>query len=700
MKLQIRRMEKTCYGRGSQVIGARRTLRLIWLLLGVWLLANAVSGDIRTAHAQRSGALHTEGGHLVNAAGNRVILTGINWFGLETESFAPHGLWARNWEEILDQVRELGFNTIRLPYSNALFDAGSVPNSVNYELNPDLEGLSGLEIMDKIVEGAGERGIRIILDRHRPGASAQSELWYTAQYDEQRWIDDWVMLAQRYAGNDTVIGADLHNEPHGPATWGTGDEATDWRLAAERAGNAILAANPDWLIIVQGIEQYEGDWYWWGGNLMGAGEHPVRLEVPNRLVYSSHVYGPGVYPQPWFDAADFPDNLAQIWDEHWGFLAREEIAPVIVGEFGGRSVGEDKEGVWQRALFSYLREHSLSYFYWTLNPNSGDTGGLLLDDWESVDPDKQALLESYQFPPLGEEGVTVGEGLSEAPEATPMAASEAEPTMVMPTAPPVSEGALQVHFRMPHAGAGAQDVRPEFIIVNSGSEAVSLAHVEVYYWLDDGPAAQDEAGSGLVFHCDWAAVGCSNVAGDFESSEAGARYLRISFDPRAGSIAPGEDSGEIKVRFNRADWSALDEEAHYSFNAAADYEPWERITLAVDGQSVWGVAPGETGETQASATPEVGATQAAAEPSGTPSPTPEEMRVVIATLTPQPTAVAEADAAPTATTVPTVPPPAIGVSGFPASIGLLMIVALVVAAVALIAVGVMVGLWLSQRNKD
>ena len=44
------------------------------------------------------------------------------------------------------------------------------------------------------------------------------------------------MLAQHYRGNDTVVGADLYNEPHSPATWGDGNPATDWHLAAETAG--------------------------------------------------------------------------------------------------------------------------------------------------------------------------------------------------------------------------------------------------------------------------------------------------------------------------------------------------------------------------------------------------------------------------------------------------------------------------------
>jgi endoglucanase len=94
-----------------------------------------------------------------------------------------------------------------------------------------------------------------------------------------------------------VIGVDLHNEPHGQATWGSEDPATDWRLAAERAGNAILEVNPNLLIIVQGDEQVQGDWYWWGGNLLGAREQPVRLNSPDRLVYSTTSTAQ-VYPNP------------------------------------------------------------------------------------------------------------------------------------------------------------------------------------------------------------------------------------------------------------------------------------------------------------------------------------------------------------------------------------------------------------------
>ncbi|HLW03464.1 MAG TPA: glycoside hydrolase family 5 protein [Ktedonobacterales bacterium] len=347
------------------------------------------------------GFLRSSRGRLVNAACQEVQLTGVNWFGMETSSFAPHGLDVRNWQAMLDQMVEAGFNTIRLPFSNQfLDDPTALPQGINYQLNPDLRGLRGLSLLDKIVEGARERGLKIILDRHRPTADGQSDLWYTDQVPESRWIADWVMLAKHYRGNDTIIGADLHNEPHGPATWGTGDPATDWRLAAERAGNAILKVNPDWLIIVQGIEQYHGDWYWWGGNLEGAGQYPVELSRPDKLVYSIHDYGPEVYPQSWFWASDFPRNLIQIWVQHWAYLQLSGQATVLVGEFGARSVGRGVEGMWLNQLLAFMKAYSFSYAYWAWNPDSGDTGGLLEDDWKTLNPTKLAQLSTYQCPLL------------------------------------------------------------------------------------------------------------------------------------------------------------------------------------------------------------------------------------------------------------------------------------------------------------
>jgi endoglucanase len=364
-------------------------------------LPSAASNSAVSANGGNCGPLHASGSRLMNANGAQVDLSGVNWFGFETQTFAPHGLDVRNYQDMLNQMARLGFNTVRLPYSNQLFDPASVPTNINYALNRDLRGLRGLALMDKIVAGATKAGLCVILDQHRPDAAAQSDLWYTAQVPESRWISDWVMLARHYKNNPAVIGADLHNEPHGAATWGDGNRATDWRLAAERGGDAILAANPEWLIIVEGIENYHGDYYWWGGNLEGAKQFPVRLSHPDQLVYSAHDYGPDIWPQTWFKAPTFPNNLSAVWQTHWAYLQTEGIAPVYLGEFGGAMAG-GPETAWQSTLVNFLSKQRIGYTYWSWNPDSGDTGGILKYDWTTVDRARLDLLRSYQWPMLAQ----------------------------------------------------------------------------------------------------------------------------------------------------------------------------------------------------------------------------------------------------------------------------------------------------------
>lgn len=356
------------------------------------------------------GFFHTSGNQILDANNQPVRIAGVNWFGMETSNYAPHGLWARGYKDMMDQMKKLGFNTIRLPFSDQLFDPGSTPNGINFALNPDLQGLNGLQILDKVVSYSGQLGLRIILDHHRSDAGNgpnASGLWYTSAYPESRWIADWTMLASRYQGNSTVIGADLDNEPHGPANWGGGD-ANDWRLAAQRAGNAILAANPNWLIFVEGVEVTSAGSDWWGGNLSNAGAFPVQLNLPGHVVYSPHDYPASVYSQNWFSDPSYPNNLPSVWDKFWGYLYRQNIAPVWIGEFGSK-LQTTSDQQWANSIVSYIDggvtggtlpsgKQGISWTWWSWNPNSGDTGGILNDDWTTVIQSKVNLLQPAMFP--------------------------------------------------------------------------------------------------------------------------------------------------------------------------------------------------------------------------------------------------------------------------------------------------------------
>lgn len=366
-------------------------------------------GDPGAAPASLMGPLTTSGNTIRNGAGEVVQIEAVNWFGMETTTFAPHGLWTRNWKEMMDEMKALGFNAIRLPFSlEAVLDPSATPNGIDASENPDLVGLSALEILDRIVAYAEEIELPILLDNHRSAAGNgpnPNGLWHDGGYTEADWIEAWTRLAERYGDSPAIIGADLANEPHG-ATW----EA--WAGAAERAGEAILSVTDAWLIVVEGVGSHNGDNYWWGGNLQGVAERPVVLSVDDRLVYSPHDYPASVYPQPWFfDGSD----LNEVFRSHWGFIHEEGIAPVLVGEMGSR-LETDIDRAWAEAIVAYLAgDHDgdgeidpgstpMSFAWWSWNPNSGDTGGVLADDWRTVRPEVTSLLEPLLDPAAAGEG--------------------------------------------------------------------------------------------------------------------------------------------------------------------------------------------------------------------------------------------------------------------------------------------------------
>ena len=374
---------------------------------GATLLDGQGLGTIRDDDAAvappATGYYSTSGNQIMDSNGEEVRLKAVNWFGMEGYLGVPDGLYIRNWQSMMEQMQEVGFDSIRLPFSLQNAQPGMMPNNINYSLNPDLVGLSNLQVLDKVVGHAGTLGMKIILDCHRSSSGAgpnENGLWYDGNFSEAQWINTWKALAQRYDGNSTVIGMDLQNEPHG-ASW------TDWSAAAERAGNAIHEVNPNLLIVVEGVGNYEGDYYWWGGQLEGVRDDPVVLQVANKLVYSPHDYPNSIYPNTWFEGPNFKENLPNVFREHWGFIFEEGIAPILLGEFGTK-LQDFRDIAWLDEITQYLNgdfntdgvldipagQEGMSFAYWSWNPNSTDTGGILTDDWVTVHQNKLAALES------------------------------------------------------------------------------------------------------------------------------------------------------------------------------------------------------------------------------------------------------------------------------------------------------------------
>ncbi|MBQ7275498.1 MAG: glycoside hydrolase family 5 protein [Clostridiales bacterium] len=366
--------------------------------------------------------LTTDGNRIVDQNGTEVWLTGCNWFGYNTGSNIFDGVWSCNMREALESIADHGFNLLRIPMSAELllqWSNGEYPEAnYNHAYNPELESMNSLEIFDYALTICAANGIKVMIDIHSLPTDAMGHnlpLWYTdtMTVDDFYAALDW--LSARYANNDTIIAYDLKNEPHGKpsepdhAIWNDSEDANNWRYVAQTAGNIILDNNPHALIMIEGIEIYpidpsannftstnSEDYYfsWWGGNLRGVADYPIDFGSPERnaqIVYSPHDYGPAVYEQPWFEGGFTYESLYEdYWHEAWLYIDEEEIAPLLIGEWGGFMSGDNL--TWMTYMRQLIAEYRLNHTFWCFNANSGDTGGLVLDDFVTWDEDKYEFV--------------------------------------------------------------------------------------------------------------------------------------------------------------------------------------------------------------------------------------------------------------------------------------------------------------------
>lgn len=333
--------------------------------------------------------LHTEGHRIVDAAGHAVRLTSANWYGFDEKECVAGGLDHAPLAEIIDRIREIGVNSVRLPWANETLEHDPLPPAYAIAANPQFKGKHAMEIMDAVIAALARAHIMIVLDNHVSRAdwccseTDGNGLWYNADYPEAHWLADWERMARRYRNQRWVVGADLRNELRNGAAWGGADPKLDWHAAAERGGKAALAGNPRLLIMVEGPE--------YSTNFAGFDKLPVQLPVAHRLVYSPHAYY-----DPRHHFANY-EELKQAYEARAGFLLHVEPgAPMWIGEFGTcQDLNCGANSDWFRFFMRLLQENELlSWSYWPLNgtQSSGrtrkydakETFGLLSTDYTRI----------------------------------------------------------------------------------------------------------------------------------------------------------------------------------------------------------------------------------------------------------------------------------------------------------------------------
>ena len=412
--------------------------------------------------------LHVEGTNIVDKYGNKVWITGANWFGFNCRERMLLDSYHSDIIADIEIVADKGINVVRLPIATDLLHAwskGEYPPSTDTSYNnPALAGLNSFELFNFMLENFKRVGIKVILDVHSATTDNQGHtypLWYNGTITEEIFKSAWVWVADYYKNDDTIIGFDLKKEPHTntgnvkikaeSAIWDDSNHPNNWKRVAQETALAILDVHPNVLIFVEGIEMYpkdgiwddetfdtspwtgNNDYYgnWWGGNLRGVRDYPIDLgKYQSQLVYSPHDYGPLVYEQEWFKGnfTTASDEEAkrilyeQCWRDNWAFIMEEGISPLLIGEWGGLTEGGDKlledNKKYLRCMRDYIIEnkYKMHHTFWCINIDSADTGGLFTRDEGTPFPGGRDLkwndnkYDNYLYPTLWktEDGKFIG----------------------------------------------------------------------------------------------------------------------------------------------------------------------------------------------------------------------------------------------------------------------------------------------------
>ena len=348
--------------------------------------------------------LHTSGASIVDTAGKAVKLKLVNWYGAESPDYIVGGLKYQPVTTIINEIVAMGFNGVRLPWSNQMWQSNPVVSASVLTANPQFRGEHARTIFEQVVRDLASAGLMVVLDDHNSNAewccssTDGNTLWYNSAYPQSAWLSDWKSVVTQFEGVPQVIGVDLRNEPRGAATWGGSNPSVDWHAAAELGGDAVQSVDSKLLVFVEGTN--------YATSLSDAGNLPVRLNVADHVVYSVHDYG--------FDTTvtSYDDWVSKI-ESNWGYLVGR--VPLWVGEFGTCNTSDDcvssgstaDLGKWFAIFTRYLRYHNLNWSYWAVNGTKSDgaagqgisygeteTYGILNTSWDAAS--RASLLASLQ----------------------------------------------------------------------------------------------------------------------------------------------------------------------------------------------------------------------------------------------------------------------------------------------------------------
>jgi endoglucanase len=256
--------------------------------------------------------------------------------------------------ELLDVIRDAGFDTVRLPVAWSQHAETRAP----FTIRPSL-----FAAVDRLIDGALARDLELVVDVHH-----YDELCADPTGHRNRFLALWSQIGERYAELPPSVRFELLNEPHGLLSGQRWNDLLAEGLAVVRDSNPLrdVVVGPAARNTIAGL---------------------AELDLPddNRLIVTIHYYlpmtfthqGAGWWPgardwlgTPWgspheYDAVRNDLAAADAW-------ARQRQQRLLVGEFGTIDLApEDDRSAWTAHVRTIAEDLDIPWCYWDFATDFG-----------------------------------------------------------------------------------------------------------------------------------------------------------------------------------------------------------------------------------------------------------------------------------------------------------------------------------------
>jgi hypothetical protein len=213
------------------------------------------------------------------------------------------------------KIKSWNANIVRLPMNQTFW----LQNQGGYQAN-----------IKKIVQMAHDAGLDIILDLHTVDGKRN--------LPNSDSIKFWQQVATSYKGDGRVL-FELYNEPHDISAdvWKNGDASKDY-IGMQKLYDTVRQTGAHNIVLIGGTA--------WAYDLKYVKTNSIQ---GYNIMYSTHPYNEG-------------DRTAQVMENDYGFIVTQNIAPVMLTEFGNTQ--NDCNATRVPATIDYAMSKGMSWIGW------------------------------------------------------------------------------------------------------------------------------------------------------------------------------------------------------------------------------------------------------------------------------------------------------------------------------------------------